>query len=495
MIHNRSRKWAVLFAVVATQFAVPFMLSAVGVCLPAIGREYAASAISLSLVESVFLCVNAMFLLPFGRAGDICGRGGVFLIGLALFAASALALTVAPNMELFLAIRGVQALGGAMTLATGLALLYDAFPAEERGRALGISVAGIFLGISAGPVLGGIIASGLGWRWVFYLGMAPCAVALLVCLKNLSWRLSPAPGARFDWWGAVSSAAGIGLLVFGSAHLETPLGWWGLGLGVLALAAFLAIERRTTSPLLHLDLFSANRAFSLGVAAMCIVSCAAFGIAFLVSLYLQYARGMTPAQAGLILAVQPVIQCLVSPVVGRLTDKAPVHLLSGTGAALAALGVLAAATLSAQSGTGAVIVILAVVGLGIGIFSTPSMVVLMSAVDPSRYGVASAMSGQSRTMGMTACMAVITVVIARYVGDRPLGPEVIGEYLAAMRTLFTAFGILGLFGAAMAFLAKKAPAASTSPATSQPGPRSRLGHTSDGRTCPPPPVGAGPRAK
>jgi len=495
MIHNRSRKWAVLFAVVATQFAVPFMLSAVGVCLPAIGREYAATAISLSLVESVFLCVNAMFLLPFGRAGDICGRGGVFLIGLAIFASSALALTMAPSMELFLVIRGIQALGGAMTLATGLALLYDAFPAEERGRALGISVAGIFMGISAGPVLGGIIASGLGWRWVFYLGMAPCAVALLVCLKNLSWRLSPAPGARFDWWGAVSSAAGIGLLVFGSAHLETPLGWWGLGLGVLALAVFIAIERRTATPLLHLDLFSANRAFSLGVAAMCIVSCAAFGVSFLISLYLQYARAMTPAQAGLILAVQPVIQCLVSPVIGRLTDKSPVHLLSGTGAGLAALGVLAAASLSAQSGTGAVVAILSVVGLGIGIFSTPSMVVLMSAVDPSRYGVASAMSGQSRTMGMTACMAVITVVIARYVGDHPLGPEVIGEYLAAMRTLFTAFGILGLFGAAMAFLAKKNVAGATSPATSPPGSPSLPGNTTDGRTCPPPPAGAGPRVK
>jgi MFS family permease len=451
--------------VVSTQFAVPFMISAVGVCLPAIGREFSASAIQLSLVESVFLCVNAMLLLPFGRAGDICGRGGVFLVGLAIFAASALALTLAPGMEAFLAIRGVQAFGGAMTLATGLALLYDAFPPEERGRALGVSVAGIYLGISAGPVLGGVIASALGWRFVFYVGMAPCLAALVVCLRNLSWKLTPAPGARFDWWGALTSAAGIGLLVVGSAHPGTSLGWWSLGSGAALCAAFILIERKSASPLLHLDLFSSNAPFSLGLAAMCIVSSAAFGVSFLLSLYLQYGRGMTPAQAGLVLAVQPVVQSVVSPLCGRLIGKTPVHVLSGIGAMVTVAGVALAALLSGQSGLTAVVGVLLVVGLGIGVFSTPSMVAVMSAVPPTRYGIASALSGQSRTTGMTACMAVITVVLARYVGDHPLGPEVIVQYMAAMRVLFAAFAAAGLVGAAMAF-AGRPRAGATSPATS-----------------------------
>lgn len=465
MSRERSRKWAVLFAVVSTQFAVPFMISAVGVCLPAIGREYSASAIQLSLVESVFLCVNAMLLLPFGRAGDICGRGGVFLAGLALFAASALALTLAPDMPVFLFIRGVQAAGGAMTLATGLALLYEAFPPEERGRALGISVAGIYLGISAGPVLGGMIASAMGWRFVFYCGMAPCLAALATCLRNLPWRLSPAPGARFDWWGTATSAAGIGLLVIGSAHPGTALGWWTLGLGLVLLAVFFRIQARTPSPLLHLDLFAGNAPFSLGLAAMCIVTSAAFGMSFLLSLYLQYARGMTPAQAGLVLAVQPVIQSVVSPLCGRMIGRFPVHVLSGTGAVLAVAGIGLAAGISDSSGLFAVVSVLVVAGIGIGIFSTPSMAVVMAAVPPARYGIASALSGQSRTTGMTACMAVITVVLAHYVGDRPLGPDVVPQYLAAMRALFAGFGVAGAVGAAMAFAARGRGAA-TSPATS-----------------------------
>lgn len=453
MTASRSPKWAVLFAVVATQFAVPFMLSAVGVCLPAIGRDYAASAVALSLVESVFLCVNAMLLLPIGRAADLCGRGGIFLAGLVLFALATLGLTLAPAMEWFLVIRGVQAVGGAMTLATGLALLYDAFPREERGRALGISSAGIFLGISAGPFVGGVVATLAGWRWMFIIGMAPCAVAGVVCLRNLNWRIAAVSGERFDWPGAVTSALAIGLFVFGSAHADTALGLWGLGLGALAFFLFVWTEKRAAAPLLQLRLFSANRPFALGVAAIGVLGCAAFGVAFLLSLYLQFGRGMTAAKAGTVLMVQPVIQCLVSPWCGRMADRFPAHILSGLGSVLVTVGLGLAALLTETTGLGPVVVLLVIMGVGAGLFSSPSMVVVMSAVDEGCYGIASAITGQSRTIGMTVCMAAVTIVITAFVGDRPLGPEVFSRYTLAMRWLFTGFAGLGAVGATVSFLA------------------------------------------
>ncbi len=450
---GRSRKWAVLFAVVATQFAVPFMLSAVGVCLPAIGREYAASAVALSLVESVFLGVNAMLLLPVGRLADMRGRGGVFMYGLVIFALATVALTLSPSMPVFLGIRGVQAVGGSMTLATGLALLYDAFPFEERGKALGISVAGIYLGISAGPFLGGLVAAAYGWRMMFYAGMAPCALALVVCLRNLDWKFTPRSGTRFDWPGALWSAAAIGLFVFGSAHAETSFGRLCLAGGALALAVFVVVERRSPSPLLQMRLFSANRAFALGIAAMCIISGAAFGVPFLLSLYLQYGRGMSPAEAGMLLVVQPVIQCLVAPVCGRLADRAPAHVLAGVGALVASVGLGLAAGLTADSGLAAVVAVLAVVGLGIGVFATPSMVVVMSAVTTADYGIASAVSGQSRTVGMMVCMAAVTMIIAAHIGGQTLGPAVFVPYVAAMRTFFVGCAGVGLLGTALAFWA------------------------------------------
>jgi MFS family permease len=453
MTASRSRKWAVLFAVVVTQFAVPFMLSAVGVCLPAIGREYAASAVALSLVESVFLCVNAMLLLPIGRAADMCGRGGIFLIGLVIFALGTVGLTLAPGMEVFLVIRGIQAVGGAMTLATGLALLYDAFPREERGRALGISAAGIFLGISAGPFVGGVVATLYGWRWMFYAGMAPCAVALLVCLRNLDWRITAAPGERFDWAGTVTSALAVGLLVFGSAHVDKSLGLWGLGLGAVLFVVFLYLEKRAPAPLVQLRLFSSNRPFSLGVAAIGILGCAVFGVAFLLSLYLQFGRGMTAAKAGTVLMVQPVIQCLISPWCGRMADRYPAHVLSGFGSVLLTAGLAWAAMLTETTGLGPVIALLVVMGVGAGFFSSPSMVVVMSAVDEGCYGIASAVTGQSRTIGMTLCMAAVTIVITAFVGDRPLGPEVFRQYTLAMRWLFAGFTVLAALGAAISFLA------------------------------------------
>jgi len=453
MTSSRSQKWAILFAVGLTQFAVPFMLSAVGVCLPAIGREFGASAVALSLVESVFLGVNAMLLLPIGRAADICGRGAVFLIGLVIFALGTLGLAMAPDMTTFLTIRAGQAVGGAMTLATGLALIYDAFPMEETGRALGISVAGIFLGISAGPFLGGLLVSLRGWRFLFEAGMVPFVVALAVCLRNLDWRLSPAPGERFDWPGAATSTLAIGLFVWGSAHVDGPLGRWCLLGSALAFAAFLVVEHRSPAPLLQLSLFSANRPFSLGIAAIAILALGAFGIAFLLSLYLQYGRGMTAAQAGLVLVIQPIIQSVVAPLFGRVADRAPAHILSGIGALLVAIGLGLAAVLDGNSSLVMVTSVLVVMGFGTGIFSTPSTLVVMSSVDQTRYGIASAVTGQSRTIGMMACMAAVSMVIAAFIGDQPLGPAVFDRYIQAMHVLFGGGCTLSLLATVLSFLA------------------------------------------
>lgn len=462
MSTETSKQWAILTAVVVTQCAVPFMLSAVGVCLPSIGRDLGATAIQLTLVESVFLAVNAMFLLPLGRAADILGRGGVFLAGLAIFTASSLSLAFAPDMAGFLALRAVQGFGGAMTLATGLALLYDAFPPQTRGRALGISVAGIYLGISGGPFLGGVITTHLGWRWVFYLGMLPCLVSLAICLRNLDWRLRPKPGERFDWTGAVLCVVCIGLLTYGSAHTESMAGWMAMAGGAATLAAFLLVERASQSPLLDLRLFVGNRAFSLGMAAMFLIYSSAFGASFLLSLYLQYGRNMNPSEAGLLLAFQPLVQCLVSPFTGRLSDRLPVHLMAGSGALFVAAGLLLASTLDAGSGQGTVIAVLAVVGLGIGLFAAPNMAGVMSGVAPQRYGVASALTGQTRTLGMTCGMVLITLVISHFVGNRPLGAEVFAQYHTAMRLLLTLFGCTCLFGSMLAFLGAAKPHAARS---------------------------------
>lgn len=453
MTASQSQKWGILFAVGVTQFAVPFMLSAVGVCLPAIGREFAASAVSLSLVESVFLGVNAMLLLPVGRAADICGRGAIFLIGLVIFALGTLGLAMAPSMPIFLCIRGGQAIGGAMTLATGLALIYDAFPREETGRAIGISVAGIFLGISAGPFLGGLIASLWGWRVLFEVGLIPFVVALLLCLRGLDWRPSCKNSERFDWPGALSSAAAIGLFVWASAHVDTSLGRWGLLVGALCFVLFLILERRAPAPLLHLDLFASNRTFSLGVGAIAIMALGAFGLAFLLSLYLQYGLGMGPAEAGLVLVVQPIIQSVISPLCGQLADRVPPSVLSALGALLSAIGLGLAATLGATSGLTMVIVVLVVMGIGTGIYASPSTLVVMSSVEQTRYGIASAVTGQSRTLGMTACMAAVSMVIAAFIGDQPLGPAVFPSYLKAMRLLLAGGCALCLLAAVLSFFA------------------------------------------
>ena len=316
-------------------------------------------------------------------------------------------------------------------------------------------MAGVFLGISAGPFLGGMIISHLGWRWLFYLGMLPLAMSVLACMRNLDWRLAWKSGERFDWVGTVVSGLGICLVVLGSAHAENATGWWTMAAGCLTLLLFLFVESRVAAPLIELELFFGNRTFALGVLSLFITSFPAFSVPFLLSLYLQFSRGMTPAEAGAIMVLQPLMQSLVSPMSGRMADKVPAHIMAGCGALISVIGVWVASTLTVDSGLVTISIVLCVVGLGVGLFSAPSMVVVMSSVGPSRYGIASAMSGQARTFGMTICMTVMTVGISLYVGAQPLGPAVVQEFGNAMRALYTVFGVLGVIGVTCSFLAKQ----------------------------------------
>jgi len=160
---------ATLLVVCAAHFLMPFMMSAVGVALPAIGREFAATALQLGLVETSYVLSASIFLLAMGRLGDIHGRRRVFQYGIVIFTLAGGSIALAPTIEVLLALRFLQGMGGAMVMATALAMVVSVFPPAERGKALGIAVASVYAGISCGPFLGGVLVTELGWRWIFYL--------------------------------------------------------------------------------------------------------------------------------------------------------------------------------------------------------------------------------------------------------------------------------------------------------------------------------------
>lgn len=438
-----------LYTITVSQFALVFMLSAVAVAVPALGREFGASASQLGLVESGYISAVAMLLFPVTRLSDKIGRGTTFAAGMALFTIMSVILPVCHTINQFIVLRVFQGGGGAMMVSTGLAIIADLYPGPGRARAMGIVSAGVYLGLSVGPWLGGLIVTHFGWRWIFYGGALPCAVGFLLTLKTLPVRPVVAKGVRFDFGGALFIALGMILLSQGGSHLDGRFGVYMLVGGVFFLLCFVFWEGRAKAPLLSLALFSGNPAFSLGSAAQFISYAAIYGITFLLSLYLQVAQGMTASEAGFILMVQPIMQVIFSVVSGKWCERWSPHLVATAGMGLATVGLGAAIFLGAAPSLLFTAAILALCGAGTAMFATANMAVIMGAVNRENYGVASAVVAAMRTTGMTVSLVFISGVFAVIVGPVALTHDNAGVFIKAMNLAFIALTVFSALGVLM----------------------------------------------
>lgn len=440
MKDSATSKSAILFSICMAHFLNPFMLSAVGVALPVMGREFSASALQLGLVETAFMLSMAIFLLAMGRLGDIHGRRKVFQFGLLFFAFAGGLISQATSIEMVIALRFFQGLGGAMVNATTMAILVSAFGPHERGKALGIAVASVYAGISCGPFIGGFLVELLGWRSLFYFMVPLGLLTWLVTRIKIKEEWAGSKGEPFDWTGALVYAPSILLLVYGVTHLkESGWMWLLLILANLGLLVFLLLERRAAYPMLDVRLLFENRVFALSNLAALFNYAATFGVTFFLSLYLQFVKGMGPQQAGTILIVQPVVQTLLSPFCGRLSDRIPASYLATLGMGCCAVGLVVAANLSVNSSLPHVVLLLVFLGLGFALFSSPNVSMIMGSVEPRYLGVASGLSASMRSLGMLTSMTVITLIFSYLMNGQPVTPETQTAFLTSMRTALLIF--------------------------------------------------------
>ncbi len=459
---------ATLLAVGVVHFLMPFMMSAVGVALPSLGRELGASALQLGLVETAYVTSAAVFLLAMGRLGDIHGRRRVFQGGLAVFTVVCGLLSQAQSIEGVIALRFLQGMGGAMVNATGIAMVVSVFPPEERGKALGITVASVYLGISCGPFLGGALVAAAGWRSLFLVSFALGVGMLGVVNRKLRGEWADARGEPFDWQGSLLYGASILVLVGGASSLGRG-GWaWGLvGAGVGGLALFGVVESRTTHPVLDMRLLRENRLFALSNLSALLNYASTFGVTFFLSLYLQYVRGMSPWEAGAVLVVQPLAQALLSPLCGRLADRYPAERVATAGMALCAVGVGLTATVTATTPLGMLLPMLLLLGTGFALFSSPNTSAIMGSVPPRFYGLASGMVSSMRTLGMMASMTLITVTFSVFMGERAVTAETQPAFLLSMRVALSAFAGLCVAGVLLS-LVRLCPGARPGASTEEP---------------------------
>jgi EmrB/QacA subfamily drug resistance transporter len=431
---------------------MPFMMSAVGVALPAIGRDFNASAMQLGLVETTYVLSASIFLLSMGRMGDIYGRRRIFQYGIVVFTLAGGLLSQAWSIESMIVMRFLQGMGGSMVMATTFAIVVSVFPAEERGKALGIAVASVYAGISCGPFFGGALVTTFGWRSIFYLAVPLGMITFAVSCAKLRGEWAEAKGEPFDWRGSLVYAAAILLLICGASNLDKGLWAWLLALcGTGGLIHFLILESHTEFPVLNVKLLRSNRVFAFSNLAAMLNYAATFGVTFFLSLYLQYVKGLNPREAGTILIIQPIVQAAFSPLCGRLADRFSAATVATIGMGLCAAGLAIAASITATTSMLLIMVMLATLGLGFALFSSPNISVIMGSVPPRYLGVASGLNSTMRTLGMMASMTVITIIFSIFMGGQAVTLQTQGLFLDSMRTALLTFSALCCIGIFFSF--------------------------------------------
>jgi EmrB/QacA subfamily drug resistance transporter len=442
---NSHRSQSVLLTTSIASFSTAFMGSALNIALPIIGKEFGMDAVSLGWVATAFTLAVAMFLVPFGRAADIHGRKRIFTIGIVAFTVTSLICGFAASGEMLIVFRVLQGIGTAMMFATSSALLSSAYPPAERGRVLGINVASVYIGLSAGPFLGGILTQNLGWRSVFAAGVVLGVIAAIVAIR-LKAEWSEARGERFDWIGSILYGLSIAIVMFGLSSLPDISGVVLVAVGLAGAAGFVAWESRSTAPVLDLSLFRGNRAFTLSSLAALINYLATTAVTFLLSLYLQYIKALTPQQAGVVLIVQPIVMALFSPVAGRLSDRVEARIVASAGMALTALGLLMLVFLAQTTPFAYIVAALLLLGVGFGLFSSPNMNAIMSSAEKRLYGVASAIAATMRTLGQMLSLGITMLIFSVVIGRVQITPEYYTAFLTSTRIAFTIFAALCVVG-------------------------------------------------
>ncbi|MDD1717034.1 MAG: MFS transporter, partial [Methanoregulaceae archaeon] len=257
-----TEKRIVLLIAILAGFITPFDGSSVNIALPTIGAEFHMDAIALSWVATAYLLSSALFLVPFGKIADINGRKKIFLYGIAVFTVASLAMTMVLSTEMLLGLRIIQGIGSSMIFGTAVAILTSVFPPGERGKALGVYITSVYLGLSLGPFLGGILTGNLGWRSIFYINVPIGIAATILILWKLKGEWAECRGEKFDFTGSVIYAAALVAVMLGFSELPSSMGFGLILVGLLFTILFIRYERKQPFPVLNMNLFRESRVFA-----------------------------------------------------------------------------------------------------------------------------------------------------------------------------------------------------------------------------------------
>lgn len=457
-ITNSKKRWTILLIIVLSIFMSALDGSIVNVALPTMAKSLHVTSGAIAWVVSVYLIAISATMLLFGRLGDIWGKTTIFLFGIGLFTVGSFLCGVTYSFGILLLARIIQAIGAAGMMANSQGIITHVFPAEERGRALGLSGTFVALGSLAGPSLGGIIVAYTSWEYIFWINVP---VGILVCVLGLKLlpRSEEKINEKVDLPGAILFIATI-VLLFGalgqiqSVGLSSPIVLTSLAVTVILFIIFLKVENKTVMPLLELKLFR-NKWFSVSIVCSFISFVAIFCSNIVMPFYLQDILPFTPGQAGAFLSIYPLILALTAPVSGYLSDKIGSEILTLLGLSLTSLGLFLMSTLTEHPSYVAMGIFVAVMSLGNGLFQSPNTSLVMSTLPINKLGIGGGISAFVRNLGMICGITLATTLLYGSMSSK-LGYRVTdfvaGEnrvFIYGMRNVYLTAAVICLAGAAI----------------------------------------------
>ena len=413
------KKNLLLLICTVLSFFTVFAVNAVTIVIPSIAAEFHMSNIVQNWVTIIFLLVVAVLSVPAGQISAKYGLKKVTIISVVLFIIISIANVLVTSQEQFLACRLILGIALSFINVTSMAMIVNAFPPEERGKALGINITGVYVGLSLSPVIGGILNYNLGWRSVVLFGVPFLFVILALLLTRIDDEWSSFKNLPLDLKGSFAYGIGMVLFMYGFTILNTQLGVILTVLGVMILLIFAWIELKQAHPVFDIRFFKNHKFLSANFASLC-AYLATYAVTTILNYHLQYIKGFDSQTAGMILLVAPLCQVILAPIAGRLSDRFVPQILAAIGMALGTLSLFLFSFLDSATSIEFLFVAMILYGIGFGLFSPPNTNVIMGSVPPKDTSVASAAVATMRTVGQAMSMGILTLVFAFVMGDVPI---------------------------------------------------------------------------
>lgn len=404
------KKWIVLLSVGMGVFLATIDGTIVNIGLNTLVKELDQPLAVVEWVVLAYMLTLCTFMLSIGRLGDMIGKKKLYMAGLVIFTVGSGLCGISPNIYWLISFRILQAIGGSMLMALGTALVTEAFPSQERGKAMGIFGTLVSVGIITGPTIGGLILESLTWNWLFFVNL-PIGVAGVIMVSRFVPESQLMPKQKFDFKGA-----GILFISLVSFLIALTLGQYDgfnnarvyilLALFVSAMALFIRVESRTAQPMIDLRMF-ANRMFTINLITGFFTFIVSAGITLIIPLYLQNILHYSTSMTGLLMAITPVTVAVIAPFAGSLSDRVGSRQITTLGLIMLLIGYISLSSLSADTTSIGYILRFIPVGIGVGMFQSPNNSAIMGASSRENLGVASSLLSLTRTIGQTTGIALL----------------------------------------------------------------------------------------